>query len=164
MALFGKRRDIGLFNSIAKEFVNKIADEQVGYYKINLSTTPKNIYGESTSKFYNPPVLLKCLVSRSDQKTTSENNLVPDVNRAISYAFLRTALEESQIVPEVGDIIYWNGDYYEVDAVVENQLIVGKDPDFSLSESQQDFGSSFSLVCYTHYTRVDKLNIVKSRL
>lgn len=163
MALFGRKRDVLLFTSIAKEFIQDIVEQQIGYYKIDLNKSNSNLYGESLNKTYKNPVLINCLISRSDQET-STSNFGPDINRAISFAFLRSELKDTQIVPEIGDIIYWTGNYFEVDAIVENQLIVGKYPEYSLSSDTDEFGNSFSLVCYTHYIRPDKLNLIKTRL
>lgn len=162
MALFGNRRDINLFTTINKELLWDVIEQQVGYYKINLSRTNSNLYGESDSKYYNPPVLIPCLIQRSDQDTVADD-FGPDINRNLNFAFMKTDLIEANMIAEIGDIIAWGGNYFEVDSVVENQIIVGKYPDYSLSEDTDGFGSSFSMVCYTHFTRTDKLNIEKSR-
>ena len=37
--------------------------------------------------------------------------------------------EYSDLVVQVGDIIHWNDIYWEIDSVVQNKLIFGKDPD-----------------------------------
>ena len=67
-----------------------------------------------------------------------------------------------QLVPEVGDIIMLNEDYYEVDVVRENQFFFGKDNNYNFDRSA-DYGASISIICDTHLTRVDKLNIVEVR-
>jgi hypothetical protein len=162
MALFGGRRDVSLFNTIAREFIDDIANVEVGVYKISLENTPTNIYGESANKFYHPPVLINCLIKRSDQQTI-DTDLGPDVNRELIFGFLKFQLEEKQLKPEVGDVILWGNDFYEINAVVENQLVLGKDPDNSLSTDTRNFGSSFSILCKTHFTKVDKLNLIQTR-
>ena len=58
----------------------------------------------------------------------------------------------------------WNENYYEVQNTSENQLFVGKNPDYSISEYTRDFGSSISVIVETHWTRIDRINIAKSRL
>ena len=67
-------------------------------------------------------------------------------------------------ISEVGDIALWQNNYYEVDDVLENQYFVGKDPDYSYSSDNDNFGSSISIIVNAHYTRVEKLVIEKDRL
>jgi hypothetical protein len=162
MALFGGGRDISLFKSISRELVNNIIEQEIGYYKITLPQTTPNIYNESLNKSYIGPVLLKCLLSREPQSTTSDKG-VPDRNRNITVAFLKADLITYQLVPEKGDIVMWNQDYYEVNNQIENQLIVGKDPDYKISPYLDYFGSDFSIVIECHYTRIEKLNLSKTR-
>lgn len=179
MSLYGGSRDVSLIRHINRELINNIIEQQIGYYKLSLDKTISNIYGESNgAKNYNDPVLINCLIDRGDQ-TTQIDEFGPDVTRDIKFRFLRDDLaglslstEQStdikgfiyNIVPEVGDIILWNENYYEVDGMVENQLFVGKDPSYSYSSNNTDFGNSLSIILSTHYTRADKLGIKTERL
>ena len=163
MSLFGGQRDINLFHTINRELLGNIIEQKIGYYKINLDKTDSNIYGESTEKFYNPPVLFNCLIERGDTNTT-DDDFGPDTTRDAVFMFLRLDLEESGIYPENGDIILWNENYYEAHNINENQYFVGKIPEYSLADSTNNFGSSFSIIVPTHYTRLERLNIVRDRL
>ena len=49
------------------------------------------------------------------------------------------------------------------DSKVENQLILGRDPDYAISTETVDFGDSFSIIVNTHISRVDKLNLIPLR-
>jgi hypothetical protein len=161
-ALYGKSRDISLFRTISREVVNDIIEQEVGYYKVYLNSTKVNIYGESQAKSYVGPVLLKCLIIRGDQSSTAQD-YGPDRNRDLTVAFLRDDLIPYELVPELGDVVLWNKDYYEVDNLVENQLIVGKDPNYAITNYLDQFGSDFSIILNCHYTRPEKLNIEKVR-
>jgi hypothetical protein len=161
-ALYGKSRDISLFRTISREVVNDIIEQEVGYYKVYLNSTKVNIYGESQAKSYVGPVLLKCLIIRGDQASTTQD-YGPDRNRDLTVAFLRDDLIPYELVPELGDVVLWNKDYYEVDNLVENQLIVGKDPNYAITDYLDQFGSDFSIILNCHYTRPEKLNIEKVR-
>lgn len=164
MALFGGARDISLFRNISREVVNDVIEQQVGYYKLSLSNSTTNIYGESQEKFYQQPVLLNCLTIRGDQQN-QDSDFGPDKFRVLEYAFLRDDLVDKNVVPERGDIILYLDSYYEVDNIVENQLILGKNPDYAYNAPYlNNFGSSFSIVCQTHLTRAEKLNIEQQRL
>jgi len=87
-----------------------------------------------------------------------------DVNRSITFRFLRDHLIDANVIPEIGDILMYNELYYEVDNVNENQLILGKDNSYAYSSGLENFGSSYSIILTTHYTSDDKLGIAKQRL
>lgn len=162
MALYGGKRDIMLFNSLNKELLSKIIEQKVGYYKIDLKTTETNIYEESLHKKYYNPVLINCLITRGDQSTTSDE-FGPDKKQINKFAFFRENLKEQDIFPEDGDVILWNNNYYEVENLIENQLIVGKTPEYSYSPNVDRFGSSLSIILETKQIRPDKLGIQNIR-
>ena len=163
MALFGSSRDIGTFKGISKELVNNIISQQCGYYKIRLGDTTDNIYGEAAKKYYVGPVLLNCLIERGDF-SFDQAEFGPDVKRPATFRFLKDDLVEANVHSEPGDIIMYNEVYYQADNVNENQLIVGKDPDYTYSDGLQNFGSSYSVVILCHYTSPDALGITQQRL
>jgi hypothetical protein len=162
MAIFGRQRDILLFNSVNRELLPDVITQQIGYYKISLGKTATNIYGEASTKYISDPVLLNCLISRGDQ-TWSSDAWGPDINRTVSFAFFRQDLVDVSVVPEVGDIIFWYENYYEVDGVADNQYFMGKIPEYAYSEGLQNFGSSISIICSTHLVPADKIGITKER-
>jgi len=163
MSLYGEERDISLFRQINKELLERIIEQKIGYYKISLDNTVSNIYGESSQKIFSDPVLLNCLITRGDQNT-KDDDFGPDRLRSVSFAFLKQHLIDVNLVPEIGDILEWNGNYYEVNGWIENQLVVGKQPDYPYDQSYLSrFGASLSIIVNTHWTREDKLNLRKSR-
>jgi hypothetical protein len=178
MALYGANRDISLFRHLNRELINNIIEQKVGYYKIALDKSLPNMYGESTKKIYNDPVLLNCIIERGDtDPKTDEFGM--DITRTMKFRFLRDDLAgidlstdqpadglgfTYNIVPEVGDVILWNNDYYEVNNANENQLIVGKDPLYSYSGNTDNFGSSWSIIVECFYIRPEKLGIAQQRL
>jgi hypothetical protein len=68
------------------------------------------------------------------------------------------------MVPEVGDIVMWHEDYYEVDTVRENQLFIGRDKSYNLASHGENFGSSVSIIVDCHLTRADRVGIARQRL
>jgi len=162
MALFGGSRDISLFNTVNKELINDIIQTEVGYYKFVLEKTTSNIYGEALGKMFYEPVRIACLMSKQDQAWTADD-FGSDVNQIINFRFLKKELKDINLVPEIGDILLFKNNFYEVDSRVENQLIMGKDPDYAISTGTTDFGSSFSIIVNTHISRVEKLNLVPLR-
>lgn len=160
--IFGSQRDFKLFTSINRELLSDVVEQEVLYYKISLEDTPANIYGEALEKTYWESVKLNCLISRGDQ-TTTVDDFGPDIEREVSFAFFREDLKEVNTVPEIGDVVMWHENYYEVDTVVENQLVTGKDNEYSLTEYGSQFGASVSIVVKCHLTRADKVGITKVR-
>lgn len=163
MALFGTVRDAVMQIGVAREFVNNVVTQQIGYYKVVLPDTQPNVYGEALVKSYIGPVLLNCLIVRGDF-TTVTDNFGPDSRREVDFRFLKVDLEAANVVPETGDIIMYNELYYEVDNTNENQLFLGKDPSYSYSEGLNQFGASISIILNTHLTTPERLGITQQRL
>jgi len=178
MSLFGSNRDISVFRHVNRELLNNVIEQKVGYYKIVLDKSLPNMYGESLTKTYNNPVLINCLIERGDTSPLT-NEFGMDITRTIKCRFLRDDLAgldlstelgadgrgfNYNIYPEVGDVVLWNNDYYEVNNVNENQLVVGKDPSYSYSDNTNNFGSSWSIIVECFYIRPEKLGITQERL
>ena len=162
MALFGGSRDISLFRSLNKELINDVIQTEVAYYKFALEQTKVNVYGEAPGKNYYEPLKIACLIQREDQSWTS-NEFGSDTNQIIGFRFLKNELRDINLIPEVGDLLLFRNNFYEADAKVENQLILGRDPDYSISTETTDFGDSFSILINAHISRVDKLNLIPLR-
>jgi hypothetical protein len=156
--LFGSNRDFNLLVGINRELLKDIVEQEVLYYKLDLSQTQANIYGEALEKNYLVPVKLNCLITRGDQ-VINVDEFGPDLGREGSFAFLRRDLVDTSVVPEVGDILNWHEDYYEVDTVRENQLFLGKDNSYNFTSYGSQFGESVSIILDCHLTRKEKTGI-----
>lgn len=163
MALFGSSRDISMFIKINNELLDNIISQEVDYYQLNLNNTTVNLYGEAPqNKVYNAPIRLTCLIERTEGQFAVDDQIGTDFNQTYTFRFLHPKLYELNLWPEVGDLIENRNNFYEVDAVTENQFFVGKDADYGKSVGPE-YGQSVSIVCTTHYTRLTKLQIVDSR-
>jgi len=162
MALFGGSRDISLFQNLNKELLKDIIQTEVAYYKFALEQTTANVYGESVGKNYYEPLKIAGLISRTDQDWSSDD-FGSDVNQIVDFRFLKDELREINLIPEIGDLLLFRNNFYEVDTRIENQLILGRDPDYAISSETVDFGESFSVLVKTHLSRVEKLNLVPLR-
>ena len=163
MALFGTVRDAAMQIGVAQEFVGNVVTQQIGYYKVVLPDTQPNVYGEALVKSYIGPVLLNTLIVRGDF-TMVTDAFGPDSRRDVQFRFLKVDLEAANVVPETGDIVMYNELYYEVDNTNENQYFLGKDPNYSYSQGLNEFGQSFSIICFTHLTTPERLGITQDRL
>lgn len=161
--MFGSSRDVATFKIFTRELVEDIVSQEVGYYKIMLSDTPDNVYGEAIKKYFVGPVLIPCLIVRGEfTRVGTEYGF--DTNRDVDFRFFKDHLIEANIVPEVGDYVMYNESYYEVNNVNENQYVLGKDPDYSYSTAVENFGQSYSIIVTGHYSSPDKLGITEERL
>ena len=161
--IFGSQRDFALLVNINRELLSDVVEQEILYYKMSLEQTQANVYGEATDNVFWSPVKLNCLIKRGDQQTTVDD-FGPDNIRDVEFAFLRQDLKDTSTFPEVGDIIQWSEDYYEVDNTTENQLFLGKDENYALTTYGPDFGGTLSIICITHLTRADKVGVVKQRI
>ena len=169
MALFGGARDISLFRHVNRELLWDIITQQCVFYQLKDNETKVNIYGEAAgARYYYEPVLLNMLIERGDISGRNDDFGVT-LERPMTFRFLRDDLVDTNVVPKVGDIVMWYDSYWELNNVNDNQLFVGKDPDYPyntnpLNPGLENFGYNVSLVCDTHYIPADRVNIIKQRL
>lgn len=142
MALFGQARDISMFRYVNRELMGNIISQQAAFYKLRLSQTNFNMYGEAAQeKYYDGPILLYTLIDLPDQEWSTDD-LGVNFNWKPTFRFLRDDLLDklkdynedtiygANLVPQVGDIILYETAYYEVTATNAAQYFVGKDPDY----------------------------------
>ncbi|MGY8865543.1 MAG: hypothetical protein ACKVJK_07900 [Methylophagaceae bacterium] len=156
--IFGSGRDFNLLVNINRELLHDVIAQEVLYHKLSIEDSETNLYGESMAKSFWNAVKLNCLITRGDQVIDIQE-FGPDLGREAQFAFLRPDLEDINVLPEVGDIVQWQEDFYEVDTVRENTLFLGRDSKYNLSSSTSGFGSSLSIIVDCHLTRADKVGI-----
>jgi len=163
MALFGESRDISFIHKINEELLNNVIEQEVDFYEIHIPDSKANLYGESTNKVYYAPVRLTCLIERGDQNVSADAPFGLDAVQAHTFRFLRKKLVDINLIPQIGDIIESRGNYYEITNTNENQFFVGMDDNYPKTPGNE-FGTSLSIICNTHLARVNRLQIIKSRL
>ena len=170
MALFGGARDISMFRGINRELMGDIIVQECAVYKFKLEETNVNIYGEAAEeKYYEAPVLFNVLIDRQDQNYP-ESDIGINFEWGITFKFLRDDLVDALVVPQVGDIVWYENVYYEIHDLINNQLFVGKDPDFPNQPNPYgnsdlaNFGYDVSIIAETHYIPADKVGISQERL
>jgi len=160
--LFGSKRDFDLLVNINRELLHDLVEQEILYHKLSLEDTEFNLYGESLDKSYWTAVKLNCLITRGDQVIDIQE-FGPDLGREASFAIIRQDLEDASILPEVGDVVQWSNDFYEVDTIRENRLFLGKDNNYSLTSYGSSYGGSLSIILDTHLTRADRVGISQVR-
>jgi len=144
MARFALGRDIRFFEGISRELVDAVIDTAVVLYKLVIEDSKTNLYGESLSKTYYQGVECTAIIQR-DETTSNYEGFGADASQNVQFRFNRFTLNEKGFYPEVGDIIFHNEAYFEIDNVTEDQLVGGR------VESGE--GEKFSIICSTFMTR-----------
>ena len=146
MPKFLQARDIDLFKSIARELVDDVIQNTIVLFKVNMNETKVNIYGESLNKTWYPGVELYALYAKNPEDVVYEG-FGPEMQQNITFKLDRMMCEEKNVYPEVGDVIFFDTSYYEIDNTNEIQFIGGS-PD-----------NNFSIVCETFMVSKSTLNI-----
>jgi hypothetical protein len=140
MARFALSRDIKFFESISRELVDVVIETAVVLYKLVIEDSKTNLYGESLNKTYYQGVETTAVIER-EQSTSDYEGFGADKNQSVEFRFNRFTLEDTGFYPEVGDIIFHNNGYFEIDNVREDQLVGGQ------------VDNKFSIICSTFMTR-----------
>ena len=142
MARFTLDRDIRFFEGISRELVDAVITTAVVLYKLVIENSKTNLYGESLSKTYYSGVECNAMIERQDTAATYEG-FGSDITQTVDFRFNRFSLKDTGFYPEIGDIIFHNDAYFEVDNVREDQLIGGRTGD----------QEHFSIICSTFMSR-----------
>jgi hypothetical protein len=140
MARFTLSRDIKFFEGISRELVDAVIETAVVLYKLVIEDSKTNLYGESLNKTYYQGVETTAVIEREPSASEYEG-FGADKNQSAEFRFNRFTLEDTGFYPEVGDIIFHNNGYFEIDNVREDQLIGGQ------------VNNKFSIICSTFMTR-----------
>ena len=146
MPKFISDRDVSFFKGIAREVVDDVVQNTCVLYKINLIDTKINLYGEATNKTWHSGVELYVLINKETQGSAYEG-FGTDRTQMVEFRFDRFACEEKNSYPEIGDVIYFDDVYYEIDNTSEVQYSGGIPK------------NNFSIVCSTIMVSKSMLNI-----
>ena len=142
---FVPQKEIQLFDVMNEELIDEIVGQTVDIYKISVDDTEENMYGESTTKYYDKGFRVNCLISFESEVIQDEFGADLDAN--MEMYFHRNTLKDANFYPEIGDIVDWNSFYWEIDGVKSPQLIAGHT------------GYKHSLVATAHRARMSSLQI-----
>ena len=145
---FIPQKEIDLIDSMNEELIDEIVGQSVDIYKVSIENTDDNIYGESTTKYFDVGFRVNCLINFSEPEVVS-GEFGSDIDTNIEMYFQRNNLASGSLnfYPEVGDIVDWNDFYWEINGVTEPQLIAGHQ------------GYKHSIVASAHRSRLSSLQI-----
>lgn len=141
-------RMVAQFNA---ELMGDIIENIVQIYKIAPEQTVTNMYGETSSasgKWYFPAIQISALVERADMEAEYDD-FGPNRRQDYVFKMRERMLQQLEFYPEIGDIVFFNDRYYEIENVTQEQLLGG----------QSD--KSHSIICFGHYTKYTSLNIIE---
>tara|TARA_R110002096_G_scaffold241253_1_gene433170 strand:+ start:1069 stop:1665 length:597 start_codon:yes stop_codon:yes gene_type:complete len=177
MPIFGRQKDRELIKHFSKEVLQDILDTPVIIFKPYLTMTNTNIYGEGVNgdKNYRPGVTLHAAINREDQ-TWATDDLGVDITQKGTFSFLNEDIwnvavsgtqEEDGFAIEIGDLIYYDTQYWEIDTTNKNQYMHGRNQnvlegdgaDFGFVNESEMHGESLSTVVEAHITRRSRINV-----
>jgi hypothetical protein len=145
---FVPQKEIEFIDSVNEELIDEIIGQSVDIYKVSIDDTDENIYGESTTKYYEVGFRVNCLILMNEAEIT-QDEFGADRTQDIEMYFQRNNLASGSLnfYPEAGDIVDWNNMYWEINGTTEPQLIAGN-PNYK-----------HSIVATAHKARLSSLQI-----
>ena len=145
---FVPQKEIDLIDSFNEELIDEIIGQSVDIYKVSIDNTEENVYGESTTKYYEVGFRVNCLILFNEPEII-QDDFGADENASIEMYFQRNNLSSGSLnfYPEMGDIVDWNQHYWEINGTTEPQLIAGHP------------GYKHSITATAHRARLSSLQI-----
>ena len=181
MPKFFNARDLDFIKTIAEEVVDYVVEQAIVLFKVSVGETKTNLYGESLGKVWRAPSTLMCIVDREPinivyegfgadkqglvefrfniQRIRETSYAVPKV-RDINGTLIPTeAIQNVEVgYPEIGDVILYDGIYYELDNVREPQWIGGS-PEIYDKETNKFEDASNQLIATAIMVRRSQVQI-----
>ena len=123
---FVPQKEVDLIDAMNEELIDEIVGQYVDIYKLSIDDTEENMYGESTTKYYDKGFRVNCLIL-FNEPTIEQDEFGADFRGDIEMYFQRENLSSGSLnfYPETGDIVDWNDSYWEINGTTEPQLIAG---------------------------------------
>jgi len=123
---FVPQKEFDLINAMNEELIDEIVGQSVDVYKVNIENTDENIYGESTTKYYDIGFRVNCLIQYNEPEI-QQDEFGADLDADIEMYFQRENLSSGSLnfYPESGDIVDWNDHYWEINGTTEPKLFAG---------------------------------------
>ena len=145
---FLPEKEFNLIQDMNEELIDELVGQSVDVYKVSIENTEENLYGESTTKYYDIGFRVNCLLLYNAQEVT-QDEFGADVGGSIEMYFQRANLSSGSLnfYPEIGDIVDWNDFYWEIDGITSPKLIAGN-PEYK-----------HNIVATAHRARLSSLQI-----
>ena len=143
-------QDFEMIQQYNTEFVEEVVEVLVRFYKMDVDRTKSTFRGETApaGKEYSRIVEMNTLVVPDDQQTAEGEKGTFDVTRTANFGFQRERLKEKEFYPQRGDLIEWDEEFFEVENVVDNELLGTK------------YFYRNSIVCDAHRVRTSNTDLI----
>ena len=94
---FVPQKEFDLINSMNEELIDEIVGQSVDVYKVNIDRTDENVYGESTTKYYDVGFRVNCLILYNEPDIIHQDGFGPDTNSSIEMYFQRENLASGSL-------------------------------------------------------------------
>lgn len=132
-AKFLTPRTAGFVKRITDEYINRM-NQEVLYYSIDAQKTDEGDlyskrYGEATKKYAEDPILVECSVYLDEKSTENFNDVGYELRTFMDVFFHIHTLDKLNIKPTIGDIISFQGMFFEVFDTDDHNMLHG-DPEY----------------------------------
>lgn len=149
MPRFFNAKDLDFIKTISEEVVDYVVEQAIVLFKVSVGETKTNLYGESLGKVWHAPATLMAIIDREPSNVVYEG-FGADKSQLVEFRFNRQRLRETSYkipklrdingtlvpvgaiqnedygYPEIGDVILFDGTYYEIDNVRQSALVGGQ--------------------------------------
>ena len=146
MPRFIGTKDYNFFQNISRELIDDVVQTQVFLFKMITYASKTNLYGESLDKAYYEGVSIFGMVEYGDE-SQQYDGFGQDTIQEVTFRFNQDTCIVKDVMPEVGDVIYFNDGYYEITNTNQTQLV------------GMQAANNFIIECITYLTRRSQLNI-----
>ena len=163
--LFTSHRDAGFLKSVNKELLHSLISTEVGVYKHDVTNIKVNLYDEAEKKIYLPQVRVFAII-RMDPKTTQSDDFGLSSTKTISVGFIKSDLKEKDLYLLEGDIIHYDGGYYEIDNILSANYWAGKNPNTLVGVTEDSWslnGYDYSIIAEAHLSNISTMDIESIR-
>jgi len=143
-------QDFEMFQQYNQELVEEVVEVVVRFYKMDVDRTKSTFRGETSpaGKEYSRVVEMNTLVVPEDQQTAEGEKGTFDVDRTAQFGFQRERLKDKDFYPQRGDLIEWDEEFFEIENVVDNELLGTK------------YFYRHSIVCESHRVRTSNTDLI----
>ena len=93
---FLPEKEFNLIQDMNEELIDEIVGQSVDVYKVSIENTEENLYGESTTKYYDVGFRVNCLLLYNEPEVT-QDDFGTDVGGSIEMYFQRANLSSGSL-------------------------------------------------------------------
>jgi hypothetical protein len=114
MSTWFQDREETLFNNLGRELVENLITQHFTLYRVDLSETESNFYGESRKKVFQSEIDVKARIQIADTDVYSEGGVRRMAKGDMSAWVYIQHMTENDYEINTGDFIGYEGKFYEI--------------------------------------------------